>query len=264
METKDQEYEKNRGNSRLFAGAVYAGGVVAVTAIFISFVLTAFPPNAYVSRIIMIAAGLMVGGSMLCFPFALHNWAVEATHRLIATCLYYGEMLFIAVNTVVSFVTLLARVTGYNAPEWAILYEPFSVLSIIYVICAWGTIFLTDPSSKTKQEERQYEIKRNRMISKTKLEYLEAPEGRADIALAAQAEILAAEASRQPKSFFDAGAKPIMEPWRCEICGNHNVAALRSCIACSSPRGATLPVTAPKQAVVNQPVLNDHPTNPPQ
>ncbi|MEG7769298.1 hypothetical protein U2086_14750, partial [Listeria monocytogenes] len=89
-----------------FATAVYIGGVVGVTMLFISFILLAFPSDAYFTRAIMTASGLMVGGSMLAFPYALHNWTVTKEHRKWTTILYYTEMAFIAVNTIVSFVSL--------------------------------------------------------------------------------------------------------------------------------------------------------------
>lgn len=202
IQTQDKEFEDARNNARNFGGTVYVGGVVAATALFIAFVLTAFPSNAYLSRTIMTVAGAAVGASMLAFPYALHNWAIEKNHRKTTIWLYYIEMIFIGVNTVVSFVNLLARVTNFAAPEWAILYEPFSVCSIIYVIFAWGTIFLTDPQSLIKQQEREYVENFKSGVAQTKLEYLKSPEGRRDVAAAAQEEIRAAAESRQMKPFF--------------------------------------------------------------
>lgn len=206
MNTEDKKFEDSRSNARLFGGAVYVGGVLAATMLFITFVLTAFPSNAYFSRIIMTIAGLAVGASMLAFPIALHNWAIEKKHRAIATGLYYVEMLFIGINTIVSFVNLLASVTGYAAPEWAVLYEPFSVVSIIYVIFAWGTIFNTDPEARNKQKKREYEQTRRSIIEDVKLEYLNATEGRADIARQAQIEIAESARKTDNKSFFPAPA----------------------------------------------------------
>ncbi len=199
---QDTEFENGRTNARNFGGVVYVGGVVAATMLFITFVLTAFPSNAYFSRVIMTVAGLMVGGSMLAFPVALHNWTVEKRHRQIATVLYYLEMLFIAVNTIVSFVTLLSKVTDFATPEWALLYEPFSVVSIIYVIFAWGTIFLTDPQARAKQQDREYKLTRDSLIAQTKLEYLKSPEGRDEIAEAARNEIIRHQMEGEPQSFF--------------------------------------------------------------
>lgn len=199
----DTEFEQGRQNARNFGGTVYVGGVLAATMLFITFVLTAFPQNAYFSRIVMTIAGLAVGTSMLAFPVALHNWTVEKKHRQIATWLYYIEMIFIAVNTIVSFVNLLAKVTHYAAPEWAVLYEPFSVVSIIYVIFAWGTIFLTDPQSKTKQMQREYKETFDTQVAQTMVDYLKSPEGRRDIALAAQDKIRTQAQENQPRSFFE-------------------------------------------------------------
>lgn len=202
IQTQDKEFEDARNNARNFGGTVYVGGVVAASALFIAFVLTAFPKEAYLSRVIMTVAGAAVGASMLAFPYALHNWTIEKKHRKITIWLYYIEMIFIGVNTVVSFVNLLARVTGYAAPEWAILYEPFSVGSIIYVIFAWGTIFLTDPESRIKQQKREYDQTFKEQVSQTKLEYLASPEGRMDVAAEARIEIQAAAENRQSKPFF--------------------------------------------------------------
>lgn len=204
----EKEYQEARASARTFGGGVYVGGVLAATALFISFVLTAFPSDAYLSRVIMTIAGLAVGGSMLAFPVALHNWAIERRHRKITTILYYIEMVFIGVNTIVSFVTLLAKVTGYTAPEWAVLYEPFSVLSIIYVIFAWGTIFNADPEARAKQKQREYGQIRRAKIEDLKLEYLQSSEGRQDIALEAQEEIRKGNAERKVQSFFGNGNQP--------------------------------------------------------
>ncbi len=205
MQFEDKEFESKRGTARTFGGGVYVGGVIAATALFISFVLTAFPEDAYLTRIIMTAAGLAVGCSMLAFPVALHNWAVEQKHRLTTQILYYIEMVFISVNTIVSFVTMLSKATGYTAPNWAVLYEPFSILSIVYVVFAWGTIFNTDPDSRSKQKKREYEQTRRGIIEEIKLEYLKSSEGRMDIAREAQEEIMRSNVERKTKSFFDAG-----------------------------------------------------------
>lgn len=65
-----------------------------------------------------------------------------------------------AVNAVVSFMNLLSVNTGAAVPEWALLYEPFSVGSIVYTLLAWGTIFLMDPEHKRIQKEREIETRR--------------------------------------------------------------------------------------------------------
>jgi hypothetical protein len=203
MKSQDEiQFEDNRNNARNFGGGVYVGGVIAATMLFITFVLTAFPKDAYFSRVIMTGAGLAVGASMLAFPYALHNWAFEKKHRKTTVILYYLEMLFIAINTIVSFVNLLAVVTGYNAPAWAILYEPFSIVSIIYVIFAWGTIFLSDPQSKTKQAEREYDETFKQEVARVKLDFLQSQQGREAIAEAAKREINEASASSLADDFF--------------------------------------------------------------
>lgn len=176
-EDKNVERSKNLANARTFGGVVYVGGVLAATTLFISFVLTAFPADAYFSRIVMTIAGLAVGASMLAFPVALHNWVITKQHRKWGVPLYYGEMLIIGVNTVVSFVTLLSKMTGYAAPEWAILFEPFSVVSIIYTVFAWGTIFLTDPSHQLQADEQDAETRFAQKLARKRDEFLDSAEG---------------------------------------------------------------------------------------
>jgi magnesium-transporting ATPase (P-type) len=180
---------KNLSNARSFGSVVYIGGVLAATTLFISFVLTAFPADAYFSRLVMTVAGTAVGASMLAFPVALHNWIITQQHRKWGVPLYYGEMLIIAVNTVVSFVSLLAEYTGYAAPEWVILYEPFSVMSIIYTVFAWGTIFLTDPEAQRRALNDQFNEDYETEVAKTKLEFVKSAQGRAAILKAANEEI---------------------------------------------------------------------------
>jgi len=177
MEKEKVTYAKNRSNSRAFATAVYIGGVVAASVMFISFVLLAFPPDAYFTRAIMTVAGIMVGSSMLAFPYALHNWVVTKDHRKWTIILYYVEMIVIAVNTVVSFVSLLSTYAGYVVPEWVVLYEPFSVVSIIYTIFAWGTVFLMDPDHKLHAQEQDAEARYNRKIALKREEFIDSVEG---------------------------------------------------------------------------------------
>ena len=187
--TEKTEFEKGRSAAQIFGGIVYAGVVLAATTLFISFILTAFPPDAYFSRFVMGIAGLLIGGSMLAFPIALHNWAISGTHRAVTTGLYYGEMLIIAVNTIVSFGSLLAEYTGSQMPEWAMLYEPFSVGSIVYTLAAWGTVFLLDPQAKAKAQELESEQKFIRRVAEKKLEFLDSQEGEDAVMLVAQADI---------------------------------------------------------------------------
>ncbi len=175
----------------IFAALVYVGVVLAVTVLFISFVLTAFSPDAYLSRAVMSLAGLLVGASMIAFPVALHVWVVDKKHRTATTILYYAEMLVVFVNTVVSFMTLLAENTGYAAPEWAILYEPFSVGAIVYTLFAWGTVFLLDPDHRARQQDRQFRIHFKRKVSEQKMKYLDTVEGHASVQIAANADVQA-------------------------------------------------------------------------
>lgn len=183
------KYEKGRGIAIGIAAIVYLGIVAAATVLFISFVLEAFPVNAYFSRFIMSVAGVLIGGSMLAFPIALHNWAVQGWHRKITAGLYYGEICIIGVNTIVAFSHLLAKNAGRAAPEWAILYEPFSILAIIYTLFAWGTVFLTDPVAEAKDKEIASHQEWKKRIANKKQEFLDSEEGEDAIAAAAIHEI---------------------------------------------------------------------------
>lgn len=174
----------------VFAAAVYIGVVLAATTLFISFILSAFPAKAYLSRIVMTLAGVLVGASMVAFPVALHTWTFEKTHRTWTTIFYYGEMLIVFVNTIVSFMTLLSKNTGYAVPEWALLYEPFSVGALIYTLAAWGTVFLLDPEHQAIQQDRQFKDDFKKKVSAKKLEYLDTAEGHASIQAAADAEVM--------------------------------------------------------------------------
>ena len=174
---EQKQFEKNRSTARGLGAAVYIGAVIAATMLFISFILLAFPADAYFSRVIMTVAGLMVGGSMLAFPFALHNWAITGEHRRWTTTLYYVEMLIIGVNTIVSFVSLLAKYTGYDAPEWVVLYEPFSIASIVYTVFAWGTVFLLDPAHKLQAAEHEADARFAEKIAAKREEFIDSVQG---------------------------------------------------------------------------------------
>jgi hypothetical protein len=171
------EKKYNPNKAKLFGGVVYVGVVLAATTLFISLVLTAFPEDAYFSRMVMIVAGLMIGASMLAFPLALHTWTIEKNHRTWATVLYYGEMLIVMVNTIVSFMTLLGAYTGYEVPEWAYLYEPFSVGAIVYTLFAWGTVFLMDPEHKRTQSEREADEEFLNLVAQKRMEFVKSIEG---------------------------------------------------------------------------------------
>jgi hypothetical protein len=200
-----EEYEKGRDQAMKLAWAVYGGVVIAATTLFISFVLNAFSEDAYFSRAIMTAAGALVGLSMIAFPFALHKWAVEKTHRGWTAALYYGEIVFIAANTFVSFVTLLSKNAGYAAPEWAVMYEPFSILAIIYTLVAWGTVFLKDPRHKSTVKGLRALQDFDDKVSDKLIEFVDSIEGREAIQRAAQGKIEsmfdASKFSNAPKHF---------------------------------------------------------------
>jgi hypothetical protein len=108
---------------------------------------------------------------------ALHLWAITKKHRMWTTILYYAEMLIIAINTVVSFVNLLAKYSNYQSPEWAVLYEPFSVASIVFTVFAWGTVFLLDPDHQLKANERDADTRFAAKIAKKRDEFIESAEG---------------------------------------------------------------------------------------
>lgn len=184
-----EEFKKGRNAAMTFGGIVYSGVVLAATTLFISFILLAFPDNAYFTRAIMGLAGLLVGGSMLAFPLALHNWAVSGTHRSVAIGLYYGEMAIIALNTVVSFASLLFKFAGMALPAWVAWYEPFSIISIVYTLFAWGTIFLTDPQIKARANEKAAIDEFNLETSKMMKEYLRSDDGKQSIKAAANKKI---------------------------------------------------------------------------
>ena len=183
----EKEYKPN--GAKLFGALVYVGVVFAATTLFISMVLSAFAADAYLSRTVMTLAGLLVGASMLAFPVALHTWTVEKNHRLATTILYYVEMVFIAVNTVVSFLVLLGKNTGYNVPEWALLYEPFSVAAIVYTLAAWGTVFLLDPEHKRTQKSREADEKFFDAVADKRLEFVNSVEGEQIVLEIASADI---------------------------------------------------------------------------
>ncbi len=187
--TSQEQFDKGRDQAIAFAWLVYGGVVVAATTLFISFVLGAFPADAYFSRVVMGAAGFMIGLSMIAFPFALHKWAVEKEHRDWTIRLYYGEMFFVAVNTFVSFVTLLSQNAGYVAPQWAILYEPFSILAIVYTLAAWGTVFLKDPRHKSVVKSLKAMQSFEDKIADKLVEYVDSIEGRQAIQRAADHKI---------------------------------------------------------------------------
>jgi hypothetical protein len=145
---------------------------------------------------------------------------VTKEHRKWATILYYIEMVIIAVNTVVSFVSMLAKYTGYAAPEWVVLYEPFSVASIIYTIFAWGTVFLLDPDHQLHADEQDAEARYNKKISAKRDEFIDSVEGEDMVEEIARADAMARFAPKnynQGRKHFGSGrlSDPIeVEPAR--------------------------------------------------
>ena len=177
VDQKNAEYNKGKAVAVVIAGLVYVGVVLAATIVFISFILSAFPSKAYASRAIMTFAGLLVGASMISFPITLHLWAVEKFHRGVTIALYFLEMVIVAVNTIVAFSHLLAKNAGVAAPEWAVLYEPFSIGAIVYTLAAWGIVFLMDPEHKRKAKDLQNEEKLKQAVADKETEFLDSIEG---------------------------------------------------------------------------------------
>lgn len=237
MENKEQsEFERGRQGAVTFAGLVYAGVVVAATTLFISFVLTAFPSDAYFSRFIMVIAGLLVGASTIAFPIALHNWTVTQPHRNITIGFYYGEMFIIALNTIVSFAALLFKYANIPLPQWVVWYEPFSIVSMIYIVIAWGTVFLTDPSAKDKANKHEAELENKRLaeearrefdrrVAQKEKEFLDSIEGEDAIMNAASEKIKArysAENYSSERRHFGSGKLPALDEQRVKMSDNGN------------------------------------------
>ena len=147
------EYLEGRKQAMTGGTIVYVGVILLTTALFITFILTAFPSDAYLIRAIMTIGGIMVGGSALAFPVTLHKWAISGSHRTWATWLYYGEIMIIGVNTLVSFSVLLATYAGWIIPVWISLIEPFTILAVVYTLFAWGTVFQTDPLAQAQAKK---------------------------------------------------------------------------------------------------------------
>lgn len=261
-----EDFKKGRNAAMTFGGLVYVGVVLAATTLFISFIMLAFPSDAYFTRAIMGIAGLLVGGSMIAFPFTLHNWAVSGLHRSVAIGLYYGEMLIIALNTVVSFASLLFKFANMTLPAWVAWYEPFSIISIVYTLFAWGTIFLLDPQIKAKSREHAALTRFNEKVSAKLDEFVESYEGEEVIAQAAMEKIQerfrtgvnAKKHFGMPKNDTKvqprAGTLQLQQAmsWQCQQCGNQNANTVDACLKCGT--------LAPELAPVER--KNGHKVNP--
>jgi len=153
MDEQNKEIEVARNRAVLFGNIVYYGGVLFSTVLFIAFVLSAFPADAYVMRLALTFGGLMVGASGLAFPYALHHWAVSGAHQTAARLFYYGEMGILGANIVIAFTKLLEIHAGWAAPAWVNQFEPYTVGAVVYTIAAWGTLFILDPISTAKAQQ---------------------------------------------------------------------------------------------------------------
>ncbi len=171
------EYLAGRKQAMTGGTIVYVGVILLTTALFITFILTAFPEDAYLIRAIMTIGGVMVGGSALAFPVTLHKWAISGAHRTWATWLYYGEIVIIGINTLVSFSVLLAKYAGWTIPEYISLIEPFTILAIVYTLFAWGTVFQTDPLAQAQAKKLANIQALETMVADRIGEYLHTAEG---------------------------------------------------------------------------------------
>lgn len=212
MDTQNNQtnFERGRVGAMTFGGLVYVGVVIAVSTLFISFVLSAFDTKAYFQRIVMTIAGVLIGGSMLAFPYALHKWAISGTHRTVTIGLYFGEMVIIAVNTLVSFGSMLAKFSGYILPEWVSMYEPFTILGAVYTLLAWGIVFITDPAAKSTEKELVAEQRFRERVANKKLEFLDTVEGEDAVMAVALADITDSfnpERFAKDKKHFGTGRK---------------------------------------------------------
>ena len=176
-----QDYMTSRKIAISFGAVVYLGVVLLATALFISYVLSAFPEDAYLSRLIMTIGGAMVGGSMVAFPVALEKWCIQGVHRTAAVVLYYLEIAIIAANTFVSFYVLMSVAKGWIVPEWLAYYEPFTILSLLYTLFAWGTLFILDPMRKITTQKLSAVQQREEMIAAKVLEFLNTEDGEEEI-----------------------------------------------------------------------------------
>ena len=178
------EEKKETNYAVLFGGAVYVGAVVVAVILFISYVLSAFASNQYATRAIMTIGGILVGASSIALPIYIHTRATESAHRIAAIVLYAGEICFMALNVVVSFTVLQAQQGTLLVPEWMIYYEPYSVMSIVYVVATWAVLFSLDPSYKETLRRKKLErrradllIEQDELVFKQEAEFLKSIEG---------------------------------------------------------------------------------------
>lgn len=181
MENENEQNDNARNNAVLWANIVYYAAVVFSVVIFINFVLNAFPEDAYFLRGVMVLAGGAVGCSALAFPYALHNWAIDGSHKKWAKIFYYGEIGIIGLNIVVGFASLLQKHAGWVVPEWIVWFEPLSVLQVVYTILAWGTLFQLDPISESKAQRQRNKIAFENAIEKKVQEKIKAGDFDAEI-----------------------------------------------------------------------------------
>lgn len=240
-----QEYEDGRNRAVGMASFVYAGGVLAATVIFLSFILTAFPESAFLIRALMVLSCLLVGASGLAFPVAIHNWAVTRTHGLIAKGFYYGEIAILFLNTIVSFSALLFKFAGNGLPAWVAWYEPFTIASLGYVILAWGTIFITDPRAKSKARRIEVLERFDKEVAEGMGNYLNSQDGKLAVQAAANQRISESFSvkDQSPQPWIQNNA--VFAPWACNFCGTGNIGSAQFCSQCGGPKSAVAPTQAP-------------------
>lgn len=216
MENKKVD-EKGRAWAVGAGMVVYGGVVIVATVLFISFVLTAFDEKQYFSRAIMSIGGVLVGASTLAFPYALHKWAVDGLHRKFGIGLYVGEIAFIALNSIVSFTALLAIQGKVVMPDWMLGYEPYSIISIVYVLAAWAIMFMLDPNHEIEREARSLEqerakneAKKERLIAQKEAEFYDSVEGEDYIMKEAEkniSDIMRRSSDSRAKKHFGSGQR---------------------------------------------------------
>lgn len=254
-ETVDRKkHEEERSKAVGFGMVVYTGGIVAATAIFIFFILTAFPESAYFIRFLMVIAALCVGASALAFRYALENWAVYGSHRKAAIFFYYGEIFLVGLNTIVSFAALLYRFSGNKLPEWVAWYEPFTIITIAYVILAWGTLFVLDPKAKAKARQLQVLLDFDNQVIDGMSDYLKSEDGLLAIQENANERIRQnfSVNDNSPKPWISRGqntgpttpgipASPGSSVSVCSHCGTRNAPGASFCQACGAPFAPSAP-----------------------
>lgn len=245
-----KEYESGRKLAMGLGSAVYAGGVIVVTTLNISFILLALPTSSYFTRFIMVVGSVLVGLSMLAFPIATHKWAISGWHRWLGLFLYYGEIAIVAINTIVSFATLLYKFGGAAVPDWVGWYEPYSIAATIYTIVAWGTLWVTDPRARQQAKTLDALERFNSGVATQLNNYLETEEGKAHIQDRANSFIDANFRTLQGGPVFWNQNNNPQANWACSYCNATNPGTSNFCSSCGAQRpvvNTSRPILPPAQ-----------------